>query len=45
MKKEIELELKKEIGQRIKQRRIELAITQQQIQEKTDISSGNLSCI
>lgn len=45
MRKENELELKKEIGQRIKQRRIELDITQQQIQEETDISTGNLSCI
>lgn len=33
------------IGQRIKERRKELKITQTQIQEKTSISSGNLSCI
>lgn len=33
------------IGKRIKQRRNELHITQTQIQSKTSISSGNLSCI
>ena len=33
------------IGQRIKQRRKELNITQTQIQQETSISSGNLSCI
>lgn len=33
------------IGQRIKERRKELKITQTQIQQKTSISSGNLSCI
>lgn len=33
------------IGQRIKERRKELNITQTQIQQKTSISSGNLSCI
>ena len=33
------------IGQRIKERRKALNITQTQIQEKTSISSGNLSCI
>lgn len=33
------------IGQRIKKRRQELKITQTQIQQKTSISSGNLSCI
>lgn len=33
------------IGQRIKNRRKELKITQTQIQEETSISSGNLSCI
>lgn len=31
------------IGQRIRQRRMQLNITQTQIQEKTGISSGNLS--
>lgn len=33
------------IGQRIKERRKELNITQSKIQEETSISSGNLSCI
>lgn len=33
------------IGQRIKDRRKELKITQTQIQQETSISSGNLSCI
>lgn len=33
------------IGQRIKDRRKELKITQQQIQAQTSISSGGLSCI
>lgn len=33
------------IGQRIKNRRKELGITQTQIQNQTSISSGNLSCI
>ncbi len=33
------------IGQRIKNRRRELKITQTQIQQETSISSGNLSCI
>ena len=33
------------IGQRIKERRKELKITQTQIQRETSISSGNLSCI
>lgn len=33
------------IGQRIKERRKELKITQTQIQKETSISSGNLSCI
>ena len=33
------------IGNRIKNRRKELNITQTQIQEQTSISSGNLSCI
>lgn len=33
------------IGQRIKERRKALKITQTQIQENTSISSGNLSCI
>ncbi len=33
------------IGQRIKNRRKELNITQLQIQQQTSISSGNLSCI
>lgn len=33
------------IGQRIKERRKSLHITQTQIQEHTSISSGNLSCI
>lgn len=33
------------IGQRIKERRKELQITQTQIQEQTGITSGNLSCI
>lgn len=33
------------IGQRIKERRKELKITQTQIQQQTSISSGNLSCI
>lgn len=33
------------IGQRIKERRKALNITQTQIQENTSISSGNLSCI
>ena len=33
------------IGQRIKERRKELKITQTQIQQETSISSGNLSCI
>lgn len=33
------------IGQRIKQRRKELKITQPQVAEQTSISSGNLSCI
>lgn len=33
------------IGQRIKNRRKELKITQTQIQQETSISSGNLSCI
>lgn len=33
------------IGQRIKERRKELHITQTQIQEQTSVTSGNLSCI
>lgn len=33
------------IGQRIKDRRKELRITQTQIQNQTSVSSGNLSCI
>lgn len=33
------------IGQRIKNRRKELKITQTQIQEQTSVTSGNLSCI
>lgn len=33
------------IGQRIKNRRKELHITQMQIQEQTSVTSGNLSCI
>ena len=33
------------IGQRIKERRKELKITQTQNQQETSISSGNLSCI
>lgn len=33
------------IGQRIKERRKELKITQTQIQKTTSISSGSLSCI
>lgn len=33
------------IGQRIKERRRELKITQTRIQQETSISSGNLSCI
>ena len=33
------------IGQRIKERRKELRITQTQIQEQTSVTSGNLSCI
>lgn len=33
------------IGQRIKERRKELHITQTQIQEQTGITTGNLSCI
>ena len=33
------------IGQRIKDRRKELKITQLQIQAQTSLSSGNLSCI
>lgn len=33
------------IGQRIKERRKELRITQMQIQEQTSVTSGNLSCI
>lgn len=33
------------IGHRIKERRKELKITQSEIQQKTSISSGNLSCI
>ena len=33
------------IGQRIKERRKELKITQTRIQQETSISSGNLSCI
>lgn len=33
------------IGQRIKERRKELKITQTQIQQETSVSSGNLSCI
>lgn len=33
------------IGQRIRNRRKELNITQTQIQQETSISSGNLSCI
>lgn len=33
------------IGQRIKERRKELKITQTQIQEQTSVTSGNLSCI
>lgn len=37
--------MEKEIGHRIKKRRKELGITQTQIQQKTNISSGNLSCI
>lgn len=34
-----------QIGQRIKERRKELKITQSKIQNETSISSGNLSCI
>lgn len=45
MEKDIEFELRKEIGLRIRQRRMELNITQQQIQAITSISTGNLSCI
>ena len=33
------------IGQRIKERRKELHITQTQIQQQTSVTSGNLSCI
>ncbi len=33
------------IGQRIKDKRIELQLTQSYIQKNTSISSGNLSCI
>lgn len=33
------------VGQRIRQRRKDLNITQTQIQQETSISSGNLSCI
>lgn len=33
------------IGQRIRERRKELHITQTQIQEQTSVTSGNLSCI
>lgn len=33
------------IGQRIKERRKKLRITQTQIQEQTSVTSGNLSCI
>lgn len=33
------------IGKRIKERRMELQITQTQIQKQTNITSGNLSCI
>lgn len=33
------------IGQRIKERRKELHITQTQIQNQTSVTSGNLSCI
>lgn len=33
------------VGQRIKKRRKELHITQTQVQEKTSVTSGNLSCI
>lgn len=33
------------IGKRIKARRLELHITQMQIQEQTCVTSGNLSCI
>lgn len=33
------------VGQRIKERRKELHITQTQVQEKTSVTSGNLSCI
>ena len=33
------------IGKRIKARRLELHITQTQIQEQTCVTSGNLSCI
>ena len=35
----------KMIGKRIKERRKELRITQTYIQEKTSVTSGNLSCI
>lgn len=37
--------MENEIGKRIKARRNELHITQTQIQSKTSISTGNLSCI
>lgn len=37
--------MEKEIGHRIRKRRKELGITQTQIQQETNISSGNLSCI
>lgn len=39
------MEMENVIGQRIRERRKELKITQTQIQQETSISSGNLSCI
>lgn len=42
---ELEVHMEKQIGQRIRKRRKELQITQTQIQQRTHISSGNLSCI
>lgn len=33
------------IGQRLKERRIELGITQKEVEKYTSLSSGNISCI
>lgn len=37
--------MKSSIGQRLKERRLELGITQKEVEKYTSLSSGNISCI